>query len=117
MTSSLEKMSMHNVCSLTHVFKRDGTLVEYSRQRIANAIYRAAVAMGGRDKETAEKLALTVETILCENYANDHPPMVEQVQDIVEKVLIEEGHAVVAKHFILYRATQNEKRNANEYQA
>lgn len=105
-------MKTNNNCSLTHVFKRDGTLVPYSRQRIINAIYRAAVAIGGRDKKTAEQLALAVETILCNNYSNEHPPLVEQVQDIVEKVLIEEGHAAVAKHFILYRATQNEKRKA-----
>jgi len=103
---------MNDVCSLTHVFKRDGTLVAYSRQRITNAIYRAAVAMGGRDKETAENLAHKVESILCDNYDNDHPPMVEKIQDIVEKVLIEEGHAQVAKQFILYRASQHEKRKA-----
>jgi uridine kinase len=105
-------MSMSESSSLTHVFKRDGTLVPYSRQRIANAIYRAAVAIGGRDKDTASRLALNVESILCDNYGNDHPPMVEKIQDIVEKVLIEEGHAQVAKQFILYRASQHEKRKA-----
>lgn len=103
---------MNNQCSLTHVFKRDGSHVPYSRQRITNAIYRAAVAIGGRDKEKAEELALLVEAIICDNYTNEHPPMVEQVQDIVEKVLIEEGHAAVAKHFILYRAAQNDMRKA-----
>ena len=97
---------------LTHVFKRDGTFVPYSRQRISNAIYRAAVAIGGRDKDKAEELALLIESIVCQNYSNEHPPSVEEVQDIVEKVLIEEGHAAVAKHFILYRATQNDKRKA-----
>ncbi len=105
-------MIMNNSCSLAHVFKRDGTLVPYSRQRITNAIYRAAVAIGGRDKDKAAELAVIIEGILCDNYSNEHPPMVEQVQDIVEKVLIEEGHAAVAKHFILYRATQNDKRKA-----
>ncbi|NQV14202.1 response regulator SirA [bacterium] len=103
---------MNNPLLLTHVFKRDGTLVPHSRQRIANAIYRAAVAIGGRDKEKADDLASTVEAIVCANYSNQHPPMVEQIQDIVEKVLIEEGHAAVAKQFILYRATQDEKRKA-----
>lgn len=103
---------MSETPSLTHVFKRDGTLVPYSRLRITNAIFRAAVAVGGRDKETAESLARQVESILCDNYSNEHPPMVEQVQDIVEKVLIEEGHASVAKNFIIYRATQNDKRKA-----
>ncbi len=103
---------MNEKCILTHVFKRDGTFVPYSRQRISNAIYRAAVAMGGRDKDKAESLALLVESIICENYSNEQPPSVEAIQDIVEKVLIEEGHAAVAKHFILYRATQNDKRKA-----
>ncbi|MCF7826379.1 MAG: response regulator SirA [Candidatus Marinimicrobia bacterium] len=103
---------MSEACALTHVFKRDGTYVPYSRLRISNAIYRAAVAVGGRDKDKADELALQVEGILCENYSVEHPPMVEQIQDIVEKVLIEEGHATVAKQFILYRATQDEKRKA-----
>lgn len=103
---------MNDALQLTHVFKRDGTLVPHSRQRIANAIYRAAVAIGGRNKDKADELAMKVEKIVCANYSNQHPPMVEQIQDIVEKVLIEEGHAAVAKHFILYRATQNEKRKA-----
>ena len=58
MRSISKTAQMNNHCSLTHVFKRDGALVPYSRQRITNAIYRAAVAMGGRDKEKAEELAL-----------------------------------------------------------
>ncbi|MBT4714902.1 MAG: response regulator SirA, partial [Candidatus Marinimicrobia bacterium] len=103
---------MSEACNLTHVFKRDGTYVPYSRKRISNAIYRAAVAVGGRDKDKADELSLKIESIICENYSVEHPPMVEQIQDIVEKVLIEEGHATVAKHFIVYRATQNEKRKA-----
>ena len=103
---------MSELCKLTHVFKRDGTYVPYSRKRISNAIYRAAVAVGGRDKDKADELALKIEGIICENYSVEQPPMVEAIQDIVEKVLIEEGHAAVGKHFILYRATQNEKRKA-----
>jgi uridine kinase len=103
---------MSEACNLTHVFKRDGTYVPYSRKRISNAIYRAAVAVGGRDKHKADELSLKIEGIICENYSVEHPPMVEAIQDIVEKVLIEEGHATVAKHFIVYRATQNEKRKA-----
>ena len=105
-------IAMSEVCKLTHVFKRDGTYVPYSRKRISNAIYRAAVAVGGRDKDKADELALKIEGIICENYSVEQPPMVEAIQDIVEKVLIEEGHATVAKHFIVYRATQNEKRKA-----
>ncbi len=98
--------------SLSKVVKRDGSVVPYTRQRITNAIYRAAVAAGGRDRELAERLATEVETNLERIFDEKHPPSVEYVQDFAEKVLIENGHAQVAKGFILYRARQSEKRKA-----
>lgn len=86
------------------VVKRDGSIVEFTPQRITNAIYRAAVAVGGRDKRTAEALTEKVCQVLESQTPQDEIPTVEQIQDIVEKVLIEEGHAKVAKAYILYRA-------------
>ena len=86
------------------VIKRDGSTVEFTPQRITNAIYRAAVAVGGRDKRTAEKLTEKVIAALAENIPVGETPHVEHIQDTVEKVLIEEGHARVAKAYILYRA-------------
>ncbi len=86
------------------VVKRDGAIVDFTPQRITNAIYRAAVAVGGRDKSTAEKLAKKVVQILEKQTPDGDIPTVEQIQDIVEKTLIEEGHAKVAKAYILYRA-------------
>ncbi len=91
---------------LTHVIKRDGAKVPYTQTRIANAIYRAAVAVGGRDKQTADDLARQVTDLLNETYGSKRFPAVEEIQDIVEKVLIENGHAKVAKAYILYRAEQ-----------
>lgn len=98
--------------SLTRVIKRDGSSLPYNRLRITNAIYRAAVAAGGRDKDLAEQLAEQVEANLVHIYSDEHPPSVEHIQDFVEKVLIENGHAQVAKRFILYRAERSEKRKA-----
>lgn len=86
------------------VIKRDGSIVDFTPQRITNAIYRAAVAVGGRDKRTAEKLSEKVVNLLEEQTPDGENPTVEQIQDLVEKVLIEEGHAKVAKAYILYRA-------------
>jgi uridine kinase len=86
------------------VIKRDGSTVEFTPQRITNAIYRAAVAVGGRDKHTAEKLTEKVIKALAQKLPAGETPTVEQIQDTVEKVLIEEGHARVAKAYILYRA-------------
>ena len=85
------------------VLKRSGVIVPFTPERITNAIYRAAVAVGGRDRAQAEKLSLQVVQILEELSADEYIPTVEQIQDIVEKVLIENGHAKVAKAYILYR--------------
>ncbi len=88
---------------ITHVVKRSGAIVPFNPDRIINAIYRAAVAVGGRDHATAEKLGRQVVRLLQENTPPGHIPNIEEIQDLVEKVLIENGHAKVAKAYILYR--------------
>jgi uridine kinase len=88
---------------ITHVVKRTGAVVPFNKDRITNAIYRAAVAVGGRDRSIAEGLADQVVAALEENAAPGHTPSVEEIQDVVEKVLIENGHARTAKAYILYR--------------
>ena len=87
---------------MTQVLKRDGTVQDYDRQKIAHAIFRAAQACGGSDKETSERLAKEVEQMMLWKFANK-TPAVEDIQNIVEKVLIENRHAQVAKAFILDR--------------
>lgn len=89
--------------TIEYVIKRNGSKVPFTPQRITNAIYRAAVAVGGRDRETAEKLTLEVVNYLQDNFSSGTLPTVEDIQDAVEKVLIENGHSKVAKAFILYR--------------
>jgi uridine kinase len=88
---------------ITHVIKRTGAVVPFNAERITNAIYRAAVAMGGRDRTTAEGLTEQVVAILEEQTPPGQYPTIEQIQDVVEKILIENGHARVAKAYILYR--------------
>jgi len=78
--------------------------------RIANAIYRAVVAVGGRDKNKSEELADEVVKILSDKFTNSSIPNIEDIQDVVEKVLIEKGHASVAKEFILYREESAKRR-------
>lgn len=87
----------------THVVKRNGAVVPFNRERITNAIFRAAVAVGGRDRATAEQLTDQVVALLEQNYTGGRIPTVEEIQDLVEKVLIENGHARTAKAYILYR--------------
>ena len=59
---------------ITLVTKRSGTIVPFNQNRIINAIYRAAVAVGGRDKEKAEELAEQVVKILNEKFAEKTIP-------------------------------------------
>jgi uridine kinase len=89
--------------TIQYVIKRNGSKVPFTPNRITNAIYRAAVAVGGRDKTTSEGLSQKVIAYLEENLPNGHIPSVEEIQDAVEKILIETGHARVAKAYILYR--------------
>jgi len=92
------------------VIKRSGAVVPFNAERITNAIYRAAVAMGGRDRSIAEGLTRQVVEILENTLPPGHVPTVEEIQDIVEKVLIENGHARTAKAYILYRDEQSRRR-------
>ncbi len=99
-----------------YVIKRSGAKVPFKRERIANAIYRAAVSVGGRDKEKAEALADKVIEYLEEIFEEGYVPHIEEIQDAVEKVLVENGHAKVAKEYILYRDEQKRKREeASKY--
>lgn len=88
---------------ITNVIKRSGAVVPFNPERITNAIYRAAVAVGGRDRLIAERLTRQVIQLLDQQALASHIPTVEEIQDTVEKVLIENGHAKVAKAYILYR--------------
>jgi uridine kinase len=97
---------------ITHVIKRSGAIVPFNQERIANAIYRAVVAVGGRDKETAKALSLQVVEILNQKFSAESIPHIEDVQDVVEKVLIKNGHDKVTKEFILYRDEASKRREA-----
>jgi uridine kinase len=100
---------------ITHVVKRNGAVVPFNRDRITNAIYRAAVAVGGRDRAVAENLADQVVAILKGSCCTENRiPTVEEIQDIVEKVLIENGHARTAKAYILYRQERAMRRRRRQ---
>ncbi|MDA3861403.1 MAG: ATP cone domain-containing protein [Melioribacteraceae bacterium] len=98
---------------IKEVIKRNGNIVPFNPERIMNAIYRSAVSVGGRDKETAKDLADKVVVEMENRVQEGFKPNIEEVQDVVEKVLIENGHATVAKEYILYRQERKENRESN----
>ncbi len=93
--------------------KRDGRTVDFERDNITSAIFKAAKAVGGEDYGLAKKLTEQVVQKLEEKFPKEIPS-VEDVQDVVEKVLIENGHAKTAKAYILYRKDRERVREAKE---
>ena len=96
---------------ITAIIKRDGREAVFDMDKITEAIFKAAKATGGRDRQTAEALASQV----CDHLEKTvgQTPKVEEVQDVVEKILIENGHARTAKEYIIYRAERTRRREMN----
>lgn len=93
------------------IVKRDGREVPFSIEKIATAIFKAAEATGGKDYD--EALALSQKVVSYIEASGNTKPSVEEIQDAVEKILIESGHARTAKVFILYRADRSKVREMN----
>ncbi len=96
---------------MNKIRKRDGSVVFFQIDKIENAIWKAVRAVGGSDKERPKQISKLVIEKLNRIHGEHGIPDVETVQDLIEKVLIEEGHAKVAKAFILYRKSREELRN------
>jgi len=96
---------------VTKIRKRDGSVVFFQEDKIADVIWKAARAVGGKDREKSKVLAELVVKKLNEIHGECGIPDVEEVQDLVEKILVEEGHAKVSKAYILYRKSHDELRN------
>ena len=90
--------------------KRDGKILDFNPLKITNAIWKAAQAVGGKDYKKSIELTDIVMQRLEKELKKGEIPTVEQVQDIVEKTLIEDGHARTAKAYILYRKQHQDMR-------
>ncbi len=96
---------------VTKIRKRDGNVVLFDKEKITEAIWKAVKSVGGTNRERAGRLSELVVEQLEKKYGDKGIPEVEEVQDLVEKTLIEEGHAKVAKSYILYRKSRQELRD------
>lgn len=92
------------------IVKRDGREAAFEQRKIADAIYKAANAIGGEDRDRADSLASGV-AIYLTKHLNGATPTVDQVHDAVEKVLIEMGHARTALAYARYRDKRKQLRN------
>lgn len=96
---------------ITKVQKRNGDIVTFDSNKIVEAIWGAVKEAGGNDKAPVYKLAEQAVS-LVEEQSKGEVPHVETIQDIVETVLIKNGHDRVSKAFILYRKKRGEVREA-----
>jgi ribonucleoside-diphosphate reductase alpha chain len=100
---------------IMYIRKRDGRTVSFGKSKISDAIYKALVATGKPNYPLAEKLAnRVVQKMIQQGYGSvekDAVPSVEDVQDIVESILIEEGLSETAKSYILYRHERRKVRD------
>jgi ribonucleoside-triphosphate reductase len=98
-----------------YIRKRDGRILPFDPEKITDAIFKAAKAVGGSNRETAQSVCDSVVGILdILHYKEGRTPTVENVQDLVEKMLIERGHARVAKAYILYREQHRKIREGKD---
>jgi len=90
--------------------KRDGKITDFNPIKITEAVWKAAQAVGGKDYKKSIEITDIVMERLEKELKKGEIPTVEQVQDIVEKTIIEEGHAKTAKAYILYRKQHQDMR-------
>lgn len=97
---------------MKRVQKRSGAIVEFSKEKIEEAIQAAKSQVGSKGGASARELADKVHIVVKESYGVG-VPSVEDIQDVVERVLIEEGEVATAKHYILYRKQREAERKNN----
>ena len=97
--------------TIKKIKKRDGRIVPFNQRKITNAIWKAAEAVGGKDRERAQYLSDKVVDILERRFNENTIATVEQIQDVVEAVLMRHGHYTTAKAYILYRDLHNKIRD------
>jgi len=87
---------------IREVRKRDNRVVPFDQSKITEAIWRALRAAGRGDRSLAEDLASCV-TLFLEKRFGDTIPGIEDIQDMIETVLQETGHADICSLYHEYR--------------
>jgi ribonucleoside-diphosphate reductase alpha chain len=90
--------------SFAEIRKRNGNTTKFDQDKITNAIYKALLATSEGDRDLAQTLTNGVlNKLSSQGFGTENPPSVEDIQDMVESTLIEQGHSEIAKSYILYR--------------
>jgi len=99
---------------IERVQKRDGRVVPFEQEKIAEAVHKAVVATNQGDGEVSKKVSDKVVSLLNRRFDKGETPNIEQIQDIVEEALMLEDLADTAKAYILYREQRRAIREASK---
>ena len=99
---------------ITRIKKRDGEVVDFTQDKITNAIFKAMKSQGIDDYSQAKTVSDIVTFVLEDKFGGYTVPSVEQIQDMVEHVLMKRGYLEVAKSYILYRERHKSIREAKQ---
>ncbi|MCK4931308.1 MAG: ribonucleoside triphosphate reductase [Candidatus Aminicenantes bacterium] len=102
------------VRSISRIKKRDGLITDFVQAKITNAVYKAMESNGMADQQSAQKISDIVTYILEDKFGGYTTPSVEQIQDIVEMVLMNQGYHEIAKSYILYRERHKDIRETRK---
>jgi len=104
---------MENLIQIEKIVKRDGQIVDFNPEKITFAIFKALRAVGQPDRTKAEKYAkLVVEKLKSSFLARI--PAVEEIQDLVERTLFENGEFEAGKAYVIYRYQHQNIRQTKE---
>ena len=87
------------------IVKRDGTQVQFDRDKIINAINKAFIEVDGKlyETDTAYDIAVEIEQAARQLAKEDRILSVESIQDLVEDYLMRSERKDVARAYIRYR--------------
>ena len=103
---------------IEYITKRDFTAKPFNLEKITAAILKAMIAVENGDEQNAQDVALSVYQKLLDRKKEhtQYMPTIEEVQDIVERQLMESKFPEVAKAYILYRNKRTQDRQANLFE-
>ena len=96
------------------VIKRDGRIVEFSEEKILNAVIKAMDSVNSEHDNRKDAKHITEEVVKKIRDKNVDEIHVEEIQDIVEETLMVEGYIKVAKSYILWRENRRKIREAKK---
>ena len=97
---------------IENIFKRNFNKKPFVLEKITDAVLRAMISVKNGDVKDAEKISMAVQEELIKRKLESprYTPNVEEIQDLVEKKLMQSEFLDVAKAYILYRNMQSQKR-------